>query len=540
MPRLADFAESLLDGTLLLLLAVVVASVPFGLVTLRGRRRVAEEPSLRRFIAVTVLAALGLGLCQATQLVLKLAVLAEYLGDNALERFVVTDQFRAAAARTLLAFATAAAAWWVGRRPVVSGRWMLLGALVAALLVAGAWLVHAAGRLEQREWLMALTVSHQVGAALWVGGVVHLGALAVLRRREPEVAAEWSGLVARFSPLALAGVALLLLPGVPLAVAYLGSWEGLIGSASGSLVLTKVALMAAALGLGGLNFLAGRRATRGDTTAVGQTTPVLVEAETMLLVGLLFVAAALSAQPPAVDTPSEHATLAEIVEVFRPKQPTLRSPTLAEKYANPSDPLAVVGGERSAVAYSWSNFSHNVAGLFLLPMSLLALVSQGAQRGLARHWPLGFVALAVFIFLRSSASDGTWPYGDTPIFADDAEGFQHRLAALLALGLGLFEWRARTARRPGRLALVFPILAASGGILLLTHAHAAFEIKSNYLIQITHVAMGALAVLLACGRWLELRLDPPAARLAGTAASIALLLIALILLFYREANVLVA
>jgi hypothetical protein len=49
--------------------------------------------------------------------------------------------------------------------------------------------------------------------------------------------------------------------------------------------------------------------------------------------------------------------------------------------------------------------------------------------------------------------------------------------------------------------------------------------------------MGALAVLMAAARWLELRLASPAARLAGTASTLALLLIALVLVFYREANV---
>jgi hypothetical protein len=51
--------------------------------------------------------------------------------------------------------------------------------------------------------------------------------------------------------------------------------------------------------------------------------------------------------------------------------------------------------------------------------------------------------------------------------------------------------------------------------------------------------MGALGALMATGRWLELRLAPPAGRLAGAAAHIAMLAIALILVFYREANVVI-
>jgi hypothetical protein len=44
-------------------------------------------------------------------------------------------------------------------------------------------------------------------------------------------------------------------------------------------------------------------------------------------------------------------------------------------------------------------------------------------------------------------------------------------------------------------------------------------------------------VLVAAGRLLELRLGPPSARLAGLASSAAMLMIALVLVFYREANI---
>jgi copper resistance protein D len=100
------------------------------------------------------------------------------------------------------------------------------------------------------------------------------------------------------------------------------------------------------------------------------------------------------------------------------------------------------------------------------------------------------------------------------------------------------RWRVLWDERPtGRLRYVFPVLAAAGGLLLLTHAHVAFEQKSNYLVQVTHTTMGALAVLLGCGRLLELRLASSVGRAAGIASSVAMLLIALVLVFYQEANV---
>jgi putative copper resistance protein D len=92
---------------------------------------------------------------------------------------------------------------------------------------------------------------------------------------------------------------------------------------------------------------------------------------------------------------------------------------------------------------------------------------------------------------------------------------------------------------------MFPILCAFGGILLLTHAHAEFELKTEYLIQSTHVTMGLLAMIMAAGRWLELRLEPAEGslknavgfsegRIAGLFAILAMFLIGNIMLFYLE------
>ena len=81
---------------------------------------------------------------------------------------------------------------------------------------------------------------------------------------------------------------------------------------------------------------------------------------------------------------------------------------------------------------------------------------------------------------------------------------------------------------------MIPVLCAVGGLLLLGHVHEGLQPKEEFLIQITHNVIGLLAVIMACGRWLELRLTPPAGRLAGAVSLSALLLIGLVLLFYRE------
>jgi putative copper resistance protein D len=527
------FADSLLDGIVLVALSAVLGGVVWVFAVLAPPRRPAEDPVLRRALAVVGLGALLLAAGQAAMVAGKALALGDYLGIEGVVRLTSTLQFRAAAARCALALAIVFLARWLRRAPDPGAGWGVLILLATLLAASGAWQVHAAGRLDDRARLMALTVVHQAAAAVWVGGLFQLAALWHLRRAERQAEVVWPAVVRRFSRVAIGSVAVLALAAVPLTLAYVGSVSGLLGTGYGSLVVTKALLMAAALALGGTSFMTARRS---GAERVRTRVPALVEAETILLVALLFTAAALSSQPPAVDTPGERATPAELVEVFRPKWPTLGTPSLARKRQETADPFAVVGSERTATQYSWSNFSHNVAGLCLLPMSLLALADVGRRRAVARHWPLGFVALAVFISLRSFASEAVWPFGSRPPWSIDAEALQHQIGALLALTLGLVEWRARTA--PRRVApYVLPVLAAAGGVLLLTHAHVAFEAKSSYLVQVTHVAMGALAVVLACARWLELRSAPAMGRVAGASASVAMLLIALVLIFYREANV---
>src|SRR5262245_28069220 len=323
MQGFADFFDSLLGGAMLLGLSLAVGGIVWGLVVLRPGDRAAGDPVVRRCLVLLGGGAVGLALCQATKLLLKALVLGEYLGPGAFARFAATVQFRAGAARTLLALALAVAASWVARRPQALARWAVAGVLASLVVLSGAWLVHAAGRFEDRVPLMALTVVHQLGAAVWVGGLVQLGALWRLARRDPAAGARWPSLVPRFSWVAAGSLVVLLLPALPLAWMYVGSWEGFIGTGYGSMVLTKAALLAAVLLLGAFNFAAAHG--RGQAAAVRTRLPFLVEAEGLLLVALLFTAASLSSQPPSVDTPGDRATFAEVVEVFRPKWPSLET-----------------------------------------------------------------------------------------------------------------------------------------------------------------------------------------------------------------------
>ena len=409
--------------------------------------------------------------------------------------------------------------------------------LAALVAVSGAWVTHAVGRLESRAALMTLTIVHQAAAATWLGGLVQLGALWRLTGRCPDVDVLWPIAVRRFSQLATVAVLLLIGAALPLTWSYTRTFDGLVGTGYGSLLLLKAFLLLVTLALAALNFATARGVSRANCATLRHRLPRLVESEVALLLVLVFAATGLSALPPPTDQPPHaRATAVEVAEVFRPKLPSLATPSLAAMRQSDTAPP---GTPRSREAYLWSNFSHNVAGLMLLAMALVSFAGPVFGANVARQWPLGLLALAAFIYLRACANEGTWPFGSTPIASVDSEGLQHRLAALLVLAMGVLEWRARRSDG-GRLTYVFPMLCVVGAALLLTHSHRAFQLKEGYLVQVTHSTMGALAGLVAVGRWLELRLPPGRGAPAGVLASAGMLGIALILVFYREANVIIA
>jgi putative copper resistance protein D len=382
---------------------------------------------------------------------------------------------------------------------------------------------------------MAATVLHQLPSVLWVGGTIHLVAQWRPLRDGALRETLWPRLLARFSPLAVLCVAGLLAAGLYLSWHYFDSPRGLVGTAYGTMLLTKIALMLAALIVGGLNFLAIRD-WRGNSqlTALHRRVPVLIEGEAAIGVSILMAAAALTGQPPAVDLTNEQATPAEVVQTFAPKRPQLTAPPLKD----------VVAGSNSVTdAYNLpqpleklqSNFNHNVSGACVLLAGLGALAFAAGFRP-ARHWPLAFLPLGGFVLLYAEPT--IWPLGPEPFFATLAvpQVIVHRAAAIVVIAAGVFEWRVRTgplARTRWRYA--FPILCLLGGALLLTHSHSVFVTKWAFLVEVSHNALGVCAVLAGVTRWLELRLPGgPDRRLAALTWPLCLTAIGLVLLFYRE------
>lgn len=542
MQGLANFLDDFLGGLILISYALVVGSLIWAVWILRIWSAVtrASDAVAARSVALLRIGAIALAAMQGIKLVIKGLILVSTLGEFPFAAYAGTVQFKAGLLRLLLALGFI----WVSRllldKPKDIKLWNTLAALTVPLVISGAWLVHGVGRFEDREQLMILTVAHQFAAAVWFGGVAQLLALWRFGRVDRTAKTLWPEAVHRFGGLGVVSVVLLVATGIPLAWEYVGSWDGLFGTGYGSLVATKSVLLLIALYFAYRNHRAGRSWRQGGTdSSLISKVPYYIEAETFILVGVLFIAATLSSQPPAVDIRDLAVPVADVVEMFSPHMPRLTSPTHEELLAAEPGRVAVVGKVPSVAGQLWSDYNHNIAGLFLTTMGLMAMIYYLTGYRWANYWPLGFVGLAIFLFFRSDAE--TWPLGPIGFWEStfgNGEVFQHRIATLLAFCLGIMELRARTRTDTRKLKFLFPVLCAFGGVLLLTHAHAQFELRSEFLIQSTHTAMGLLAVIMASGRWLELRLTTPEgyteSRIAGFIAILAMFVIGNFLMFYRE------
>ena len=537
MQDIAEFVGDLLGGAELVALSLAVGAIVWSLGVLRLGRHRPQGGEAAAALAATLLfvGAASLAVMQGLDLGIKAWVLAATLGRSPFPAFLHTIQFSAGVTRVGLAAAVAGAALWLCRDPRSRGRWSAAAILCALVVVSGAWLTHAESRIENRALLMIGTTVHLVAAAAWVGCVLHFLLLWRIKRRASEVAAIWPILLDRFSVVGITIVLVLVMTGVLLAVPYVNSWRGLIGTSYGAVLLAKIVLLGAALGLAFMNFRASRRwVRRGDGSALVTRTPYVVETEAMLLVALLFAAAALTSQPPAADTGDATASPAEVAQIFTPRIPIVTSPSHAAVMADRPTALTAPAQEMTA-GETWSEYNHNISGVFLVIMAVVALIGLIGHARWTRHWPLGFIGLGFFLFLRSDPR--TWPLGPEPFWLSftHAEVLQHRLATALTFVIGGIEWRARGPRAAGgRLPYIFPFLCLAGGLLLLTHSHTNFIVKNLYLIQISHIAMGVFALLMGCARWLEIRLAPPTSRMAGLGAVAAMLMIGLLLTFYKE------
>lgn len=539
MEGIANYLDSLIGGVDLAFYSIVVGGLLWGIFVLRPWQDDTHYNSalLNKTVNLIDFGGKALVITQLSKIGLKIWLMAATLGKSPFPAFFKTIQFQAGLVRAGFAFVLVLfIRQCLQKNPRSKLFWQLATAIIVPMAISAAWLVHGASRLEDREFLMTLTVIHQLAAALWVGGVFQLLLIWSLKKRNVINIELWPLLLKRFTLVGIVAVLFLLITGTPLAWYYIRTFQGFIGAGYGNLLMVKIMMMGLALGFAWLNKRAVSEYFENRSLyALTARVPYYIEAETLILLTILFTAASLASQPPAVDIPHLTASWEEVLNMFHPRIPRWESPTHEALLAGEPGRIAIVGQVPSEAATAWSDYNHNIAGIFLTTMSFFAMLSYSSRFRWAKFWPVGFVLLGIFLFFRSDAE--SWPLGPIGFWDstfNNGEILQHRIATFLVFSLGLMEMRARLNNNQGTLPYVFPILAAFGGMMLLAHSHVGFEAKTAFLIQVGHTLMGIFALILACGRWLELKLDPPGKNVAGFISVFALFQIGVILMFYRE------
>ena len=421
----------------------------------------------------------------------------------------------------------------------------LLPALAVLLLAASVMTNHAVSRMENRPYLVTITTIHEAATGLWIGGLPFL-MLSLFRARD--LTTRWY-ITERFSRSALFSVGALALSGLAMSFSYIGSAREILGTAYGVMVSAKALMLGALLVLGGVNFLLLRGGTKDD---VMPRLRRLVEVEVGIGLTVILTAASLTSQPPAIDQPNDTVTPQQIAGRLRPVWPRLDYPqaVLAENAAVAEGKGEASSSQPMPAAYdidglplTWqriasaeeSESNHHWMGVVVLAMGLLALLARTGKAPWAEYWPLLLICIAVFIFIRADTE--SWPIGPQGFWACwlKPEVFQHRVAALVCIGFAFFELRVRrNVHANSSMALVFPLMCALGGALLLTHSHPIINVKDNLLIELSHVPMGIFAVFAGWARWLEIRLPSKDRRIPAWIWPVCFVLIGAGLLNYRE------
>jgi putative copper resistance protein D len=425
---------------------------------------------------------------------------------------------------------------------------VLLLAASLVELIAATLTTHAAARLDDRGILLAAAFLHQLGAAVWIGGIPTF-IMALARVHDANA---WRILGHRFGQMSQVGVGCIVVSAAIFSILYIGAPDAVYGTAYGVMAGAKAVMFVALLGLGWGNSRVTAR-LRSDPNAPVLRMKRFAEIEIGIGFSLFFAAASLTSVPPSVDLTTDRVTWAEVVErnalvwpnMHSPEHDVLALPALQAKLdaeaaieaAKPQPAFIPGGGElpvRNAADIGWSEYNHHWAGVFVVLIGLLALLNQAGLR-IARHWPLLFLGLAVFLFLRSDPE--VWPLGEEGIFESlrDIEVLQHRFFVLLTVFFAIFEWRVRAGGWANKkAALVFPVATLLGGAALLTHSHAIANVKEALLIELTHTPLALAAIFAGSARWLELRLPGRGGRVAGWVWPVLFVFIGLLLLGYRE------
>jgi len=248
----------------------------------------------------------------------------------------------------------------------------------------------------------------------------------------------------------------------------------------------------------------------------------------LLLIGSLQGFAQSAAEPPATSPqeqvmPEGHHHDMNMNMAEEPAEPARQAKLLADKVE--------------------SEFNHHLAGLFVALGAAFMLAHEGIARKWRLSiwiWPLSFLLSGLFVLIWSDTE--LWPFGHRQWFEalqNNPEVLQHKIFAVLLLGLGTIEWlRANGTLRATWSGLVFPLLAIGGSIMLLFHQHESGMHGANHMelmarIQSEHWTYAIVGVGIGLSKGLA-EVQSPAQKVLSKVWPSLMLLLGILLTFYRE------
>jgi copper resistance protein D len=534
------FLSVLLRGLTLIFEVLLIGGVAFQALLRKSAPSGSGPDELARPISVVVrLASIGLAITQLTFVTVSCLILTNSTGLKLSE--VIGANFAVAGLATVLACILLTAYLAKARSSILVQAGLVLTIMLSSVATSHAW-----SRLDHRGVAASFTFLHHLAAGIWIGALPYL-LISLRRSTNPD---RLMSAVRAFSALAMATVAGMAISGASLTYLYAHSFSAFYGTSYGAMIGAKLMLMAGILVIGSANFLIVRSLGKNPAAAFLRLRQ-LVTAEIGIGFTVLLAAASLVSQAPAADLVVGRATKADVIEHFTPRWPRLKTPALNDLSPSSEQVLAEEAEKKGTTSsyvpgyapqpttpgdIAWSEYNHHWAGLIVLAVGVLALMSRTGKMKLARHWPLLFIGLAIFLFLRADPEN--WPLGPNGFWESFlvAEVLQHRFFTLLIVGFAIFEWRVQNGRSNSRwMPYVFPGICALGGAILLTHSHSLSNDKEATLIELSHIPLAICAVFAGWSRWLELRLKPESPKFLSWIWTVCFVLIGSALLLYREA-----
>jgi hypothetical protein len=244
----------------------------------------------------------------------------------------------------------------------------------------------------------------------------------------------------------------------------------------------------------------------------------------LVLIGLSHLAAQSPPQPPAAQDHSMHAAHHhDTARQDDAADPAVQAKLLADKKE--------------------SEFNHHLAGFFVA-LGAAFILSQTAierrWRSAQYIWPSSFLLSGLFVLVWSDTE--LWPFGKRQwleALHNNPEVFQHKMFAILLLGLGTIEWlRIKGSLQGTWSALVFPFLAIAGSILLLFHQHESGMHGANHMelmarIQSEHWTYAMVGAGIGLSKGLA-EVTTPAKKIFAKLWPLLMLALGILLTLYRE------